>query len=342
MSLTRRAVILHDPVAADAGPDDQDILVQVAAVDAALTSSGWSTQRLAFTEDLDQLRSALQTHKPRLVFNLVETLRGGGQRIHLAPMLLAELSMPFTGADQDAMYLTSNKLISKHLLRVDGMPTPDWDEQGSGLQQGPWIVKSVWEDASFALDDDALVAEPCLLQERLMQRRQEHGGRWFAECYVPGREFNVAMLERNGECLVLPIAEICFEDFPAELPHIVGYRAKWDSSSFEYTHTVRRFVDSNIEAQLLARLATLARQCWHLFKLRGYARVDFRVDEQGKPWILEVNANPCLSPDAGFAAALQIAGINLHTAISDIVRATPTTAENHSEDNNPVPLKRRA
>jgi D-alanine-D-alanine ligase len=61
---------------------------------------------------------------------------------------------------------------------------------------------------------------------------------------------------------------------------------------------------------LISELKRLAIECWKVFGLRGYARVDFRVDTQGRPWILEINANPCLSPDAGFAAAAAYAGIS--------------------------------
>jgi GNAT superfamily N-acetyltransferase len=101
---------------------------------------------------------------------------------------------------------------------------------------------------------------------------------------------------------------------------MVGYRAKWDPASFEYQHTPRRFDFPPEDTPLLLRLRELCLQCWELFTLGGYARVDFRVDHQGNPWILEVNANPCLSPDAGFAAALGQAGISFDQAIAQILR----------------------
>jgi D-alanine-D-alanine ligase len=115
---------------------------------------------------------------------------------------------------------------------------------------------------------------------------------------------------------VLPVAEIRFEGFPTAKPTIVGYAAKWHPQSFEYRNTVRRF---GIEPELAARLIGIARDCWQLFGLAGYARVDFRVDAAGTPWVLEVNANPCLSPDAGFAAALAQAGIAYVDAIAWLV-----------------------
>jgi D-alanine-D-alanine ligase len=119
---------------------------------------------------------------------------------------------------------------------------------------------------------------------------------------------------------VLPPAEILFPDFPAGKPRIVGYAAKWDPDSFEYSHTVRDFPTAPADAPLLAELERLALGCWRLFELRGWARVDFRVTTDGRPLILEINANPCLAPDAGFAAALDRADIAFADAIARILR----------------------
>ena len=91
--------------------------------------------------------------------------------------------------------------------------------------------------------------------------------------------------------------------------------------SFEYQHTRRRFDLPAADRPLLERLEDLAMRCWHLFGLRGYARVDFRVDAAGDPWVLEVNANPCLAPDAGFAAAAQRAAVPYERAIERILCA---------------------
>ena len=122
------------------------------------------------------------------------------------------------------------------------------------------------------------------------------------EEFVRGREFNVALFG-YPEAQVLPLAEIDFGDFPAGLHRIVGYRAKWAVTSFEYLHTPRRF-PADLPGALQADMGRLALDCFRLFGLRDYGRVDLRLDAAGRPYILEINANPCLSPDAGFAAAV--------------------------------------
>jgi len=163
-------------------------------------------------------------------------------------------------------------------------------------------------------------------QALLARRERELGRPYFAEQYVEGREFNLSLLADAGGPQVLPPAEIDFSRFPAGKPRIVGYRAKWKADSPEYHATPRRFDFAAADRPLLDGLAELARSSWQRFGLRGYARVDFRVDHQGCPWILEINVNPCLSPDAGFAAALGRAGIPFSQAIARILHDTLRTA----------------
>ncbi|MBU1233993.1 MAG: D-alanine--D-alanine ligase, partial [Proteobacteria bacterium] len=135
------------------------------------------------------------------------------------------------------------------------------------------------------------------------------------------------LLANNNEPEVLPVAEILFDDFSSRMPRIVDYSAKWDETSFAYRHTPRCFDFKEEDSLLLEKLVEISKQCWHLFKLNGYARVDFRVDHDGRPWILEVNSNPCLSPDAGFAAALERAGLSFTEAVRRILEdIRPTRA----------------
>ena len=127
------------------------------------------------------------------------------------------------------------------------------------------------------------------------------------------------MLDGPDGPQVLPPGEMDFSTFPEGKPRIIGHRAKWHESSFEYNNTPRSFHVHHADSRLVEQLTQLALDCWHLFDLRGYVRVDFRVDHAGQPWILEINANPCLSPDAGYAAALAEVGVSYDEAIQRIV-----------------------
>ncbi len=209
-------------------------------------------------------------------------------------------------------------------VATGGFPCGAWEpEQSLAVSPEPadWILKGVWDQGSRGLGDDAVLRDVAAaeVQSRLAERAARLGRPCFAERFIEGREFNLALLAGPNGPQSLPPAEIDFSAFPPEKPRIVGYRAKWEDDSFESRNTPRRFDFPPSDAPLLQRLGELARQCWTVFRLRGWARVDFRVDAAGEPWILEINGNPCLSPDAGFAAAMQRASIPYDQGIRRIL-----------------------
>ena len=330
-------VVLHNAVAADAPLDERDVLVQAEAVVRGLTAQGHRAETLDCTLNLSDLRRRLDAMRPDTVFNLVEGLDGQSRLLPVVPAALEAWGRPFAGSGSAALWVTTHKVMAKERLAAAGISTPDWvgpfpaemPWPGRSVPQAismdqRWIVKSLWEHASFGLDDDPLVyaADRSELMRVLHHRAPQLGGTCFAEVYIEGREFNLALLARPEGPEVLPPAEIVFEGYGPDRLRIVGYRAKWDEDSYEYRHTPRGFDFPERDAPLLARLRQTARACWHLFGLRGWARVDFRVDAEGRPWVLEVNANPCLSPDAGFAAALDRAGIDYGEALERILADT--------------------
>ncbi len=331
-----RVTVVHNAVADEGPADELDVLVQVDAVREALRTLGHEVDTLPAGLELGQLQDRLEAQRTDLVFNLVESLAGHGRLIHLVPSLLDAMGRLYTGAPAEAIWLTSHKVMAKERMVAAGLPTPPW--AGPCPQDLPspqswrparrceasgqrWIIKSLWEHASVGLEADNVVEDSCdqSLEQEMAARAPFLGGVCFAEAFVEGREFNLSVLAGPQGPQVLPPAEIIFEGYAAGLPRIVGYRAKWDADSEEFRHTPRSFEFGPDDHSLLAELQGLALQCWQLFGLRGYARVDFRVDERRHPWILEINANPCLSPDGGFAAALARAGIEFARAVQWIV-----------------------
>jgi D-alanine-D-alanine ligase len=321
-------LILHDALGADPRPDELDTLVQVEAVTAALTARGHRAERAACGPDLERVAAELRRRRPEVVFNLVESVLGQGRFLHLAPTLLESLGLPFTGVGADGMYLSSSKLLTKRVLAAAGIPTPDWRtaeqlRERTAVPAGSWLVKSVWEHGSLGLEASTVRRDPtaAALAREIEGRSAELGGQAFAECYVHGREFNVALLTGPDGPQVLPIPEIRFEGLRPEEPRIVGYRAKWATGSAEYDGTPRQFTVRPADEALYAELRRLALDTWRAFELDGAARVDFRVDEGGRPYVIDVNANPCLSPDAGYAAALAAADVPYGEALERILQA---------------------
>jgi D-alanine-D-alanine ligase len=323
--LKKKIVILHSDISPDASQDELDCLEQAESIAGALRVLNYEPVLLPFELNLNHTITKLQSLKPLAVFNIVETLDSKGNLIHFAPALLDSLKIPYTGCPTQAVFQTSNKPLAKKIMHYDGIATPDWIEQdGFSSQQeisGQYLIKSSWEHASIGLDENSLIisTDKANILKEMKRRAEKLGGSCYAEAYIDGREFNVALLSDKADAKVLPIAEMLFKDYAPDKLKIVDYKAKWDADSFEYNNTIRKFYFDDDDAPLISSLSEISLQCWNIFSLRGYARVDFRVDNNGKPWVLEINTNPCLSPDAGFAAALAQANIQYHDAIGLIL-----------------------
>ena len=325
-----KIAIVHDKVAAGDAPDARDVIVQADAVAEALAKLGHEVVRLPCTLDLAHVTRTLLSLRVDRVFNLVESIDGKGCLIHLFPYCLDAMPMPYTGAPAQAMLLTSNKILAKQWMQKAGIRTPAWigpwpgggeRVHGSGDRPSTWIVKSLWEHASIGLGPESLIDEtdPESVYKHLEQRAMALGGACFAEAFVAGREFNLSLLAGEDGPEVLPPAEIVFEGYTDEMPRIVDYQAKWEENTYAYHHTPRRFDFDPSDKTLLEQLKATALACWHHFRLAGYARVDFRVDQAQTPFVLEINVNPCIAPDAGFAAALTRAGIGFDKAVARIM-----------------------
>jgi D-alanine-D-alanine ligase len=301
---------------------DADVLVQVAWARQALETIGYRVSELAVTLDLRTLNGRLQTRPPRVAMYLVESLGGTDRLLHLPAELLAAYGVPYTGAPADVLKsLVSKSRVKQHLLACE-LPTPAWLSpegvwRGEGIAYdggvlcedfipGAYIIKADSEHASRGLDQNSVQVAETLdeLRQLCRARSLQVGLPCLAERIVNGREFNASLLDRgDGTPEVLPLAEIDFSALPIGHTRIVDWQAKWDAASVAYQATPRVFPGLQQQPDLASELRRLATACWHELGLGGYARVDMRVDEYDEPWILEINANPCLSPDAGFYAA---------------------------------------
>lgn len=319
-----RVLVLHSDVAPDAPPDEQDTLASAQAVAEALEKHGHHAPRAAFKPDMAFLKELLDTHKPDLVFNVVESVFGAGIYSSLAPAMLDRLNIPYTGATAAHFAATTDKPFAKTVLRVGGVVTPDWatGPDWDGLDPAArYIVKAADEDSSVGIDDASVVVG-AEVRARAEHCRSRFGGRWFAESYLDGREFNIAVMAGPDGPRVFPLAEMRFNDqWPDGKPKLVSFAAKWEEDTFDYNGSQRRFGCETEEPDLARQLIETTKKVWQLFALRGYARVDFRVDKDGRPWVLEINPNCCISTDAGFAAAAEEAGIPYDELIGRVAEA---------------------
>jgi D-alanine-D-alanine ligase len=316
-----RIVVLHLDIDSQAPPEVEDSLLTARQIAQALIARGHHVSMVPFHSDYEVFSRTVSKAKPDIVFNMVEHAMGQDQLASVAPAYLEQMGMRYTGGGAAAMVSTCDKPFAKEIMRAAGLPTPDWavGPHWRGLKANRrYIVKSSTEDASLGLDDASVVlgADVPAQAQRCFET---YGGRWFAEAYVEGREFNISIMEDESGLRVLPLAEIVFLDWKRGKARIVGYKCKWDDSSEESKQTARSFGVEQENPTLAAELTRLTRAAFNLFGNRGFSRVDFRVDAQGNPLVLEVNPNPSLDVDAGFAAACEQAGFDYPTTLEKII-----------------------
>jgi D-alanine-D-alanine ligase len=318
LDLTRsvRVVILfNEPILPLDHPDadsEHEILDTVNVVHQTLAAAGYEVKRLAIARDPAVLISGLQKLRPDVVFNLFEGLADFGNTEAFVAAIVEWLGIPFTGSPYQTLCLARSKPLTKRLLQGAGLPTPAFcvvDELPVPPCPIEWpvIVKPATQDASVGLDQGSVVTDQLRLNERVASLLEAYGPPILVEQFIPGREFNVALIEAP-DLRVLPVSEILFTDTDPDFWPIVTYDAKWKPGSRDYEATPPRY-PAVVTDRLREKLEVLARQAFHLLECRDYARVDFRVRPGNRPYILEVNPNPDFSPSAGLAGGLSSAGL---------------------------------
>lgn len=277
----------------------------------AITDDGYNATILPLRESLLSLVRRIKELKVDVVINLCEEFRGRPQLEANVAGMFEALGIPFTGCPSKALTICQDKFKAKAILNAFGLPTAKGRLVTSADQKidvpFPAIVKPNQEDASLGIFQDSVVRDPTALQEKVGKIIDVYREPALVEEFIQGREFNVAVLETD-RLQALPVSEIDFSAMPESAPHICSYEAKWFEDHVLYT-TTPAVCPAPIDAPLRERLHQYALAAFQAMGCRDYARVDFRMGQDGRLAILEVNPNPDSSLDAGYCRALTAAGI---------------------------------
>lgn len=320
-------VLYNHPLLPPDHPDfDSEHTVVKNAIDMATileNDGGYRTALLGLKQDPTVLWTELRRRKPAVVFNLFEGNLDHAETESYVAGLLQWKGVPFTGCPSQALTIARGKHLAKDLLRGAGLPTADCmvvrDLPVPACQlEWPVIVKPAHQDASVGLAQESVCTNQIQLDARVQYILETYGAPVLVEEFIDGREFNVALMELP-ELRYLPPAEIIFPREREDFWPILTYDGKWKRDSEEYRITPPK-CPADITPRLAERLGNIALQAYRLMGCRDYARVDFRVRPNGRPFILEVNPNPDISEDAGFGGCLRTEGIAYRDFIINLVR----------------------
>lgn len=270
----------------------------------------------------------LQT-KPDIVFNIAEGFRGSSRESQI-PAILEMLGIPYTGSDSLTLGICLDKSRAKEILSFNKILTPSFSVVDSLRQLSevpisfPSIVKPLYEGSSKGIYNASVVRTSGELRNQVEKVLEEYHQPALIEKFLPGREFTVAVLGNSPEPMVLPIVEIRFDSLPEGVNPIYSYEAKWVWDTVENPIDVHE-CPAKITPQLQKEIEDLCRNTYRVLRCRDWCRIDIRLDEQGRPNVLELNPLPGILPNpeehSCFPQAARAAGMNYNTMLNTVLNA---------------------
>lgn len=303
---------------AETGADVSAVQEAAHAVSCAVGDYGLQSELVGVHgEDVDRLIARIKEAKPDLVFNLCESMNGDVRNEVVLPSVLDMLRVPYTGPGPLTILLCLHKDRTKDILHQHGIATPEHLvlEPGDDLASldlsevsFPFFLKLAHEDASIGIEAANVVADAEAMRSRAAVLMAKYHQPVIAERYIDGREVNVTVMDTPDGLVTLPLHEISFADMPGDRPRIVSYAAKWDENHVDYEGT-KPVPMEGVSPELAEAIVSTSVETFKALDLRDFGRVDLRIDSSGKPWVIDVNPNCDLSPDAGVARAAKYAGL---------------------------------
>lgn len=308
----------HTLLQEDPGREAREEVLEVAQVLARTLATplgllkDWTVELVPVDQDLSAINEAFARRRPDAVVNLCESLAADARGEMVVPAVLELMGLPYTGSGALALGLALHKDKAKELLRARGVPTPE-HRVVSRVEDlvlvdlpFPLIVKPVREDASVGIELDSVVHDRPALGRAVTRVLRTFRQPALVERFIAGREVYVPLLG-NAPRRHLPLTEIHFGPAFEGLPHVLSYRAKWEAGSALCLDSASRLAE--LPPALEQRCVEVALAAFEALDCRDYGRVDLRVDERGECYVIDINPNCDLHPQAGFATAAAAAGL---------------------------------
>jgi D-alanine-D-alanine ligase len=322
---------LVDPGGGDVGSAERAAVEAVGAViddvESIARARGARVERIALSADGATFLRQVAALGVDVVVNFAETWGGRADLEAAVGWALQARGIAYTGAPPRALTLCLDKPTTRAVLAAAGVGVadgvvlagPDDAWPARVPTAGPWIVKPAAQDASHGIDADSVVVDADGARARARVLFERGLGPVLVERFIDGRELNVSMVElKDAPPRILPVAEIVYGEMPAGSPRILTFASKWDPDSADY-HASVSVEARDLSPELRGEIERTALAAWRALGLRGYGRVDLRVDDAGRPYVIDVNPNPDLSRDAGLALAASRAGIDYAELVEGIL-----------------------
>jgi D-alanine-D-alanine ligase len=295
---------------------EHDVLV-------TLRELGHDVHPLGVGDDLAVVRRAVEERKPHIVFNMMEAFHELGTFDHNIVSYLELLRVPYTGCNPRGLMLARDKALSKTILHYHRIPVPEFAVVHVGRTVRPQkrlgfplIVKSLTQEGSTGISQASVVHDAEKLQERVRFIHEHIGTDAILERYIEGRELYVGILG-NNRLTVFPVWELHFTKRGGEVHRIATERVKWDPK-YQRRYGIQTNA-ARLADDAAARIQYLCKRVYRALDLSGYARVDLRMDDAGRAYVIEANPNPQLGYGEDFAESAERAGVSYEQLLQRIL-----------------------
>jgi D-alanine-D-alanine ligase len=323
----RVLALVHDHLVPPEDTTDLDILeadwkMEYDVIE-TLREIGHDVRVLGIHDQLAGIRLTAEEFKPHIVFNLMEAFAGVTTFDQNVVSYLELLRLPYSGCNPRGLILARDKALSKKLLAYHRIPVPEFTvvrpgrkAQLSKKMQFPLIVKSLFFEASAGISQASVVENVEQLNRRVSFIHDNLGTAAIVEQFIDGRELYVGVIG-NDRLDAFPVWEMSFEKMPENRWHIATERVKW-STQYQKKHGI--MTDrARLEPPAAERIQKMAKRAYRALDLNGYARIDFRLDDEGRAYVLEANPNPNLAYGEDFAESAEVHGLSYEKLLDRIL-----------------------
>jgi D-alanine-D-alanine ligase len=279
---------------------------------------------LGLSDELAPIRSAIHDTKPHVAFNLLTHFHGIGTYDSHVVSYLELLRCPYTGCNPRGLMFANDKVVAKKILTWHRIPTPRFAAIRMGHKgikpprlEFPLFVKSAAEHSSIGIAQASIVNDEQALADRVEFIHHTAMTDAIVEEYIEGRELTVSVLG-NQRLSVFPVWELRFKSLPKGTEPIATSKVKWDLA-YQKKLGVENVPAHKLPDGIEQAIVRTARRVYRALGMTGYARIDFRLSEDGRLYVLEANPNPDLTSDEDLAKSAGRAGVDYPALLQRII-----------------------